>query len=1144
MQVGIRKPVSPSKLRRSLMLLLGFTLFSTLAYSQETASIFGTVTDPTGAVVPNVKVTVTDTDTGTARTTNTTATGNYSMRELPIGHYNVSAEAPGFKKSERSGIRLNVDDTVRADLALQVGEGSERVTVEANPIQVQSETNEVSQTITAAQVADLATNGRNVKQLAALVPGASSTLPDFDSPMAQNQSDAISYNGQRPDHNNWMINGGEAYDRGGGGILIVAPSQDALEEFKVMTSNYAADLGQSSGGMITMATKSGTKQYHGGAWEYVRNNAFDANTFFANLNGQPKPELRYNTFGFNFGGPVPKIDKQKKTFFFYNMEWRRLIQGGTINALSVPVAARGGDFSYLLPTSAGGTCTGSSCVQLTLPATTDQAQIAKLASFGLAPGGKIPGNKIPTGLLDKNALALLAAGMFPSANTASGTYYATNNNDTFYREETFRLDRQITTKWGLMGSLIYDNGTQSQAPPLWAGGTYNTAGSVMSVPSWAGVVHSTYSISPSLLNETAFNYNGNDLDIAAEGLYQKPSGYTVPNFFSANKDNKLPGISIGSPYNVSYTPGWWPWTNTWRSYQVKDDISWIHGGHNVKFGASYQYTHKWQQFQLNAGGQFNFNSAATGNGFADFLLGYASSYSEPASVDFVHISTNTYAAYAMDDWRINNRLTINLGLRWEGLPHAYDSEHTASNFYPNLYNPSQAAQFLPSGALNTSGPGFTTVPGILLSNIPFYMNGVGIAGRNGIPNGLVDNHWDTFAPRVGFALDLTGQQKTILRAGAGIFYERIAGNEEYNMGQNNVPFAYQSNPTNVYFDNPATSYTSGLTATVPYFPASITTVDSKYKIPTAAQWSLGIQHQLAKEAVLSVTYVGDSNYHQSEGVNINPLAQNDPNRLGVCGGTCGYTGPALNANLYRPYQGWSTIAPMVMGANSNYNSLQVAFHATLMKNLNLNSAYTWSHSFDIIDGEIFSNVSNPFNARWDYGSSGFDRRQISITSFIYKLPLLQDSKSHALRTAFGGWEISGIATFESGEPTSISGGPDNLGLGGATANRADIVAPVTYPKSRLQWFSTSSFVKPLPLQWGTASRNDVVTPGRNNWNIALFKAFQVKENARFEFRAETYNTFNKTQFTGLSTSVTSGNFGQLTGTNNPRTFQFGAKFLF
>jgi len=1119
-------------MRCSLVLLLAVALLTTAAYAQGSANILGTVTDPSGAAVPNAKVTITNVDTGITRATTTNETGNYAARELPIGRYTVLVEVAGFKAFSLTGVTLNVNDTLRADAVLSVGATQESVTVEANAIQVQADSNEVSQTVTAAMVSDLATNGRNVIQLATLVPGAAASIPDFDTPMAQTQNRAISFNGQRSDHNNWMINGGEAYDRGGGGILIVSPSQDALQEFKVMTSNYGADLGQSSGGMITMATKSGTKQYHGGLWEYLRNDKFDANTFFANLNGRPKPELRYNTFGFNLGGPVP-IQKERKTFFFYNMEWRRLINGGEINAVAVPRGMTTGDFSSL-----------SSAIKV--PQTSDPAAIAKFAQYGLTPGQNFPGNTIPSALLSPAATAVLKAGLFPGPNTASGRYYTTNNKPTNYREETFRVDHQIGSKLALMGSLVYDNGVQKDYPPLWAGGTYDTAGSQMKVPSWAGAVRATHTISSSALNEVSFNFNGNNIDISALGVYQKPSGYSVANFFQANKDNKLPGISIQSPYNVSYTAGWWPWTNTWRSWQWRDDFSWTHGRHNMKFGGGVMYTHKWQQYQLNAGGQFTFNSQATGNAFADFMLGYASGYSEPASVDFVNISNKTYSVYALDDWRVNNRLTLNLGLRWEILPHAYDSKDTAANFYPRLFDPKQAATFLPSGALDTNGPGFSTVSGIKLSDVRFYMNGIGIAGRNGIPRGLVNNHYNTVAPRVGFAYDVTGRQKTILRGGVGLFYERLAGNEMYNLGQSIVPFAYQSAPTNVYFDRPTTSWTSGQAAAAPYFPPSnIWSLDETYKIPTALQWSLGIQQQLRDNAVLSVTYVGNSNYHQSQGRNINPLFENDTqHRLGVCGSTCGYTGTALNSNLYRPYQGWGAIALMEMAANSNYNSLQVALRATAWKNLTFNASYTWSHAFDIIDGEIFSAVSNPFNVRYDYGPAGFDRRQILVSSFIYTFPFFRDAGSRAVKALLGGWELSGIALFESGTPTSIGAGPDNLGLGGTTANRANIVSAVTYPKTRTQWFSTSSFQKPGPLQWGTSARNTVLTPGRNNWNMAMFKAFQFTERARFEFRLETFNTFNHTQLSGLSTGVTNTDFGQLNGAASPRILQLGAKILF
>jgi hypothetical protein len=296
---------------------------------------------------------------------------------------------------------------------------------------------------------------------------------------------------------------------------------------------------------------------------------------------------------------------------------------------------------------------------------------------------------------------------------------------------------------------------------------------------------------------------------------------------------------------------------------------------------------------------------------------------------------------------------------------------------------------------------------------------------------------------------------------------------------------------------------------------------------------------------MTVTYVGNSNYHQSQGRNINTLDPNDTqSRLGVCGGTCGYSGAPLNANRYRPYQGWGSISLMEMGSNSNYNSLQVAVRATTWKNLTFNTSYTWSHVFNIIDGEIFAAVGNPFDTGYDYGPAGFDRRHISVTSFIYEFPFFRNSSSRAAKALLGGWELSGIASFQSGSPVSVGAGPDNLGFGGQTTNRADIVSPINYPGTRQQWFSTSSFQRPGPLQWGTSARNAVVTPGRNNWNIALFKAFQFTERARAEFRLETFNTFNHTNFTNLSSNVTATDFGQLNGTRDPRVLQLGLKVAF
>ncbi len=1129
-------------LRTFALVTLCFALLGTAAYAQGTGSIVGTVTDSSGAVVPNVNITITDTNTGFVRSTTSNGSGAYAAPELPIGQYQVRVEAPGFKTYEQNGITLNVEATVRTDIQLQVGEVHENVTVEANAVQVQSETSEVSQTVSDTEISQLATNGRNVLQLTTLLPGAASQMPDFDSPVAQFQSHSVNFNGQRSDHNNWLIDGGEAYDRGGGGILLVSPSQDSLQEFKVITSNYAADLGDSSGGMISMSVKSGTKDFHGSAWEYMRNDALDAYSYFSKQSSPvTKPELRYNTFGFNIGGPVLFKSHDPKTFFFYNQEWRREINGNQTLA-SAPTASQ-----Y------AGNMTGLGTVAV--PNTTDPAAIAKFAAYGLKPGQLFPNDTIPAGLIDPSAAAFLKAGIFETPNTANGLFYASTNQATYYREETARVDHQFTDKLSAFAHLIWDSGSQAQGTPTWTGTTFPTIGSLETVPSWAAVVHATYTISPSIVNEAAFNMNGNNITIADTGKFIQPSGWAAnPLFPGVNTAKKMPSLFIsGGDIGITYDPGDWPWSNTWRSYQYKDDLSWTHGTHYLKFGGALLHTHKNQQTFVNIAGSYNFNGSATaepgvpgtGVGLADFLLGDASSYSQTQLEDFVSISFNTISAYAMDDWHITHRLTLNLGLRWEGLPHAYDTNDRASNFYPNLYNSANAPVFLPGGALDTSGPGFTTVSGVKLSSVPFYLNGVGLAGRNGIPQGLVNNTWDTFAPRLGFAYDLTGSGKTVLRGGAGIFYERLAGNEEYNMGSN-PPFTNSGTTYNLYMDNTTASWLTGQGAgTSPTTPQGLTAIQQNYKIPTTYQWNLGIQRQLTGNAVMSLAYVGNEADHQSETVDINTLPSNSPYRLNVCGGSCGYSGPNANANpnYYRQYLGYGSINMVQNEGNSNYNSLQASIRATAWKNLTLTGSYTYSHAFDLVDGDLFTNVSDPFNAHYDYGPAGFDRRHIATFSFVYNLPFFRQS-NHFVKSTVGGWTLSGIALFQTGNPITIGSATNELGYGGNTSNRANEIAPVTYPNTAAEWFSVSSFANPGPLQWGDSARGSVIGPGRQNWNISMYKTFQFTEKLGFEFRAESFNTFNHTQFTSVNTSINSGTFGQINGTADPRTFQLGARLMF
>lgn len=1103
--------------------------------AQSTGTLVGTISDTSGAIVANASVKITNNGTGQSRTVNTNAVGSYQAAQLQVGSYNVEVTSPGFKKYEQTGVVLNVNDTARVDATLQVGQATESVTVTAEAVQVQSDSSEQSDLISGKQVTQLAINGRNITSLAVLGTGASTDSADFRVPSALLGGANISFNGQRSAHNLWMIDGGENYDRGGGGGVSTLPSPDAIAEFKALTSNYSAEFGQGSGGTMTMILKSGTKSFHGAAWEFVRNDAFDANTYFGNLNGQSKPELRYNTFGFNIGGPVfmPRVYNRdrNRTFFFYNQEWRKIVQGSQSTVLpAFPASYRNGDFSTLGKV-------------INVPRTSDPAAIARFAQFGLTPGAPFPNNRIPAALINSSATALLNLG-FPLPNAAGNNFTASPAVPTNVTEQIVRVDHQISDKLMLMGHFIRDITNQSVATALWGDSNlYPSVGTTINSPSYAAVIRLTQTISPTVVNETAFNYNGNRILNSPTGNYQKPSGWSVPEYFSDNALNRLPQVNIAGNYGVWYEAGSWPWYNSFDSFQVRDDFSITRGSHNLKMGGSFMRTRKNQDIFGQTQGSFNFNGNATGDAFADFLLGYANTYHELAIQDNVHIRNSTFGAYIIDNWRASSRLTLNLGFRWEGVPHAYDVLNRLSNFDPTLYNRALAPGFNADGSLVTTGPGFTRVPGIALSNVPFYLNGVGISGLGGYPRSIVQNHWRNFAPRIGFAYDLSGKGKTIIRGGFGMFYERIQGNDVYNMGPN-PPFSLDPSANNVLFSNPNINYQTGATASTPSFPASFTALAySDYKLPTSMQWSFGIQQQLASSTVFSVSYVGNSNYHQPDVRNINTVPLNDPNRAAIANGT--YDRP----NRDRIFPGFADINVTEASTGSNYNSLQLGMRVEAAHGLTLQGSYTWSHELDYVSGDLDA-LSNPFDRRFNYGSGGLDRRHVLTINYVYDLPFFRNRSPGAVRSFLGGWQISGITLFETGTPLTpvVSDSGKQLGLGGGNVTaRPNVVGPLSTPKTVNRWFDPSAYAQPALLSFGNAARGSIVGPGRNNWNVSLFKNFDlsaIHEGTRLEFRAETFNTLNHTQFHDVNVSLGNQNFGKVTSTWDPRVIQLGMKFLF
>lgn len=1132
-------------LRVILLVCILLGAFASQALAQE-ATIVGSVTDQTGLAIPNATVTIVNSDTGQSQVTSSNSLGQFVVPALHIGSYSIKAEAKGFRTWTQSGLALRVGDRSRVDIQMQLGDVSERVTVEANAVQVQAETSELSDVVTGTQVLDLATNGHNFVTLAALMPGASSGVSGFQFPAANSTNFNISFNGQNPDHNVWMIDGGEDYDRGSGGKFSIMPSTEALAEFRTLSSNYSSDYGLSSGAMLTMVLKSGTSGLHGGLWEFVRNQDFDANDFISNRNGVAKPILKYNVYGFNLGGPVVigKYNKSRdKTFFFYNMEWRSLRGTSQVNVNDPSLPERTGDFSGW-----NGTLLVPSASSIA------PAQVARFTALGLTPGKPFPGNKIPTSLLDPNALAFIATGAFPGPTTvdSSGIGHLVANAPAPHntREELARIDHRFNDKVSIFGHFAVDNDAFTNVTSMWSGDSYPTVGSLFTNPSYSAVAHMTYIISPSVVNETAVNYSSNQIHITATGkVVDDLSGFSVPQLAPGSTTRTmLPNINIAGEINANFDPSWQPWNNSSAAYQARDDLSWVHGRHQLKFGVSFMEYNKGQDSFGATEGTFGFNGLYTGSAFADFLLGYANSYQQDALHNSDTWHDQTYAIYAHDNWRVSDRLTLNLGLRWEGMPHTYEINNDVGNFYPNLYNPANAPRYIAGTSnLDPTGPGFTTVSGVQLSSVPFYMNGIGIAGRNGIPASIVQNHWNDWAPRVGFSWDVTGKGKTVIRGGYGRTYERVQGNDVYDMTAN-VPFSYQTNLSNVMFSSPSTSLLTGVTASSPVGPAGISTLgNTDYKSPVSNQWSLGIQHELWPKSILSVAYVGSVDDHQNVFVDINaPNPSNTTGRAQVVANT-------LDVNLIRPYLGFASINQSENSENGHYNGLQTNFRIQASKGLSLQAAWTLAKSMNSVLGQNGGDLqqsSDPYNLKYDYGLSAYDRQSILILNFVYDLPFFAHTSSKATKSLLGGWQISGVITSETGLAVSPSYNNSNLGMGGDTANRPNLSGNVSYPHTFDDWFSPSAFSAPASLAFGTASKGCIRGPGLNNFDGSIFKNFGgipwiTKEGANLQLRFEFFNALNHTEFQNLNLNYSSlSNFGQVSSVAPPRQLQFGARFTF
>ncbi len=1190
-----------------LLLFAGLSL-----KAQQNSEIVGTVTDQTGAFVPGANLGLKQKETGFVYNATSNATGGYVFAGLNVGTYDLKVSAKGFETYQATGLTLNVSQTLANPVKLTVGAETVEVSVTADALQVQTESNEVSTLISGEQVTSIATENRNFTSLAALGLGVSSMLPDNNPPTASASDSGISVNGLRQSHNIWLLDGAEADDRGGAGGMSVMPSMDSIAEFQVLASNYPPDYGIASGATFSLALKSGTQKFHGEGWEFFRNDDLDANDYFnkyqkaSSADFSPVPKLRQNIFGANIGGPlyIPHVfnTSRQKTFFFFNQEWRRIIQASSPNTNNtMPNADRptaGTNLTYVAPAYAP-----NQVVYVpTVAQVPDPAFAAKLAAAGLAGyrGQPFPNQVIPASLFDPNAVLYYQSSILPHANTEGDKATTSEATPTTAWESVVRIDHSINDKWKILGHFLHDSqatGT-ADADLGWNWETYNTITSVESNPSNSAAIKLTGELSADVLIEASMNYDGNIINITNSPNTLHPSNWASNTFFTNSGSNQYSGAQwSGNGIGAAMQTGYGAWHNAAEDYEPRFDLSITRGKHAMKFGFSYNRYTKNQQLQANAAGVYQFGQNQTGTGaggdagdpFMSMLLGLSTNFSQPQSMAIRHYVNQTPSAYIYDNWKTTPRLSLQLGLRYDALPHAWERNNALENFEPSAYiNTPPIWSTTNAGAIDPTSPGIQTPAGF--GGASYYLNGMVQPGYNGVPRGLVTNDYATIQPRVGFSYDLTGVGKTILRGGFGTFYERMQGNDIYNVANNNLPYEYTPSANNVYFSSPVCSWESsastanpancGSPTALPVYPASLVTLATTYKAPAAAMYSLGVQHELKPSMIWVVQYVGNLGWHQNVDVPQNnfPLTTSNELRSEWASGTLpAATYPAGSLQL-NTYQGYGTIVQEENTTNNTYNGFQTSLRLQNKWGLSGELDYTYSHTIDLTDqdlntGGIGENlavgIQNPWNLKYSKGNGGYDRRQIFQGNYVYSLPVFNKTNGLA-HSLLGGWQVAGTFIDESGAPApaAFGGVNDTIGLGSGGAGYgsfADVVNPIHYHHKVNNWFDTYAnggvgslaqdpLAPPTPgyeggpnLGFGDGRKDTFVGPGRVDFTTSLYKNFAITERAHFEFRAESYNTFNHTEFNAINTTWTNstgGQYGTATGDWGPRVLQLGSKIVF
>jgi carboxypeptidase family protein/TonB-dependent receptor-like protein len=1111
------------------------------AVSAQVASgvITGTVRDVNDAVVAGAKVKITQPTTSVTRDTVTDERGQFSAPNLRPGEYSVTVTATGFQGRTLTGLNLAVDQTVNLPIVLQPGTVEQTIEVTAAAPLLDSLTSSLGQVIDNKKIIDLPLNGRNAFALGLLtgftapVRGVASNLP-FVGGGGRWQNNDVLLDGI---DNNTMSTGGGIGVNG----INYTPSVDAVAEFKVKTNNYSAEFGRSAGTIVSATTKSGTNQLHGAAWEFLRNEKLDANNFFSNAVPQPngkkaeRQPFKQNQFGFAIGGPVwlPKLyDGHNKTFFFADYEGLRRRTSATSNLDDVPpLAFRNGDFSAYGRT-------------IYDPRTRELEN-------GRVVADPFPGNIIPTELLDPAAVATLK--LLPAPNIgapgAQAANYLSLGAQSFNSDQyDVRIDHQLNEKNTIFGRV--SRGMQTSVNPgnfpgFIGGGTNNLNNSVHAT------VNDTHVFSASLVNEARIGYSRHNgsFEVAGidEGLeFARQNNIAVYPFSIQMFPNIVfspSGLTSGSTTFTSLGSGG-PNLNIENNYQISDDLTWRHASHTFKMGADLRH----RQFDVNFGGGQTvfgsiFSSSAddpgSGNPLADFLLGYPSQVTGTQLLDWARMRDNYFGAYFQDDWKLNSKLTLNLGLRYELFTQPVDARDRGSLF------DTRTGEFVQPN-------------------------------QGGFSRAIVDAFNKNFAPRFGFAYSVSN--RLTVRGGAGVFYGQRSPNQQTTVFGSNPPNAPAVFTPAV---NATTTVTPPMTISTPiqvgpstadlspFTPTNtlgllIRTADFTNSRPAQIyQWNLGIQYQLTKDTVLEAAYAATRGTRLTTRVNLNQIPWDRA--------LAGFT---TQADRLFPQVGNQVVMDSAMG-NNHYHALNLRAEKRLSAGFNMLVNYTWSKNLESGSGgnsamQQNGGTTNPldsWNLRKEKSVSALDLPSVFVVSAGYELPFGKGkalaAKNAFARTLLGGWQMNGIFTRQSGFPTDIRStrvaAANQLF---ATFNVPDLVLDqsIYLPNGGPDgWFNPAAFSEPGTtlnakgvrlVNFGTLSRRAGRGPGVNNLDFSVIRNFSIRERVGLQFRAEAFNLTNTPAFflpSAASPALTIGNpnFGKLTASSaTGRQIQFGLKLLF